>query len=469
MALARASVVGSTPLMNRRTPLATMTATPHFHAKRFAGRALAVALVVVAGMMMAGGAHAQEIPRPSAARQVEKTSPPTLANFKVGEVLLRVDARMGVEFTDNVDLTKNGKADMVITPEIGLSATWAVTKLNTLQFRAGLGYAYYVNSPNLNRQTTTITPDSALSFNVYAGDVKINFHDQFSLQQEAISQGTLSGVAQLERFQNTLGFSVLWDTNDIIWNFGYDHFTFLTLNGAIASTGTSLGGLSRLNHSTDQFSASMAAKINSVLIAGFEATGAYSDYPDQTGSNYTSISAGPYFELQLTKFTHAFLSGGYKGYFSGANAPGSVAVNSSTAAQPAQGDPNGYYANLSFVHRLNRYYSDRLDIGHTDDVEGVSGHTQTNSVRYNGAWQVNRTFSLGLGFYFEDVGIVNGSAVAGAVASGYTRYGASISTGLQISQHLGLSVGYQYVNKSAVRQSESYTQNRVILSLGYRF
>jgi hypothetical protein len=444
-----------------------MTSMLEFRAKRIFGRGLAILAGAWAGF--AGSAHGQEIPRPSSARQVEKTALPSLANFKVGEVLLRVDARMGVEFTDNVDLTPNGKADMVITPEIGINATWAVTKLNTLQFRAGLGYAYYVNSPNLNRQTTTITPDSAVHFNVYAGDVKINFHDQFSLQQEAISQGTLSGVAQLERFTNIIGVSVLWDTNDIIWHFGYDHFTFLTLSGANASTGTSLGGLSQLNHSTDQLSASMAAKVNSVLIAGLEATGSYSDYPEQTGSNFTSISAGPFFELQLTKFTHVFLSGGYKGYFSGANAPGSVSVNSAIAAQPAQGDPTGYYGSLAFVHRLNRYYSDRLEFSHTDDVEGIGGHTQVNSVRYNGSWRVNSTVALGLGLYYEDATIVNGSAVAGAVASDYTRFGGSLSTDFQITQHLGLSVGYQCVNKSAVRESESYSQNRVIFSLGYRF
>ena len=118
---------------------------------------------------------------------------------------------------------------------------------------------------------------------------------------------------------------------------------------------------------------------------------------------------------------------------------------------------------------MNRYYSDRLDLGHTDDVEGVGGHTQVNSIRYSGSWQVNRTLSLGLGLYYEDARIVNGSAVAGAVASDYTRYGANLSTGFQISQHLGLTLGYQYVNKSAVRESESYSQNRVTFSLGYRF
>ncbi len=449
------------------TTFATMTDAPHFRIKHTA--CLKTAILLSAWVMTGEKVCGQEIPRSSSARQVEKTALPTQANFKVGEVLLRADASVNFEFTDNVDLTPNGKADLAITPAVGVSATWAVTKLNTLQFRAGLGYSYYLNSPNLNRQTTTITPDSALSFNVYAGDVKINFHDQFSLQQEVVSQGTLSGVAQLERFTNVLGMSVLWDTNDIIWHFGYDHFNFVALGGTNSSNGASVAGLSQLDHSTDQFSASIAAKINSVLLGGIEATGGYSDYPDQPGSNFTSISVGPYLELQVTKYTHAFMSGGYKGYFSGANAPGSVTLNNALAAQPAQGDPSGYYLNLSLIHRLNRYYSDKLDLGHTDDVEGISGHTQTNFVRYSGAWQVNSTLTLSLGLFYEDVSIVNASALAGLVASDYTRLGANLSTSFQLTPHVNLSVGYQYLNKSAARESESYSQNRVTFSLGYRF
>jgi hypothetical protein len=394
---------------------------------------------------------------------------PTVSNFRIGEVLMRVDARMTTQFLDNVDLSKTAKADVVVTPEIGINATWAVTKLNTLRFRAGVGYAYYFNSPNLNRQLITLSPDSALSFDVYAGDVRVNFHDQFSLQQEAYSQGTLSGVAQIERFTNTAGVSVLWDTNDVVWNMGYDHFTFLTLGGATSSSGSTASTLSRLDHSTDQLSGSVAVKMSSVLIGGLEATAAYSDYPEQPDSNFTSLSVGPYFELQLTRYTHVFMSGGYRGYFSGANAVGSVSVDSSTAAQPSQGDPAGFYVNLSLVHRLNRYYSDRLDIGHSDEVEGLSGHVQSNFVRYNGSWRVNPRLSLGIGLFVEDVHVLSGSALGGSVASDYVRFGGSLSTGYQLTEHVDLGLSYQFLNKDATNSAESYTQNSVTISLGYRF
>ena len=457
--------------MMRRIPSPTPKKTPVSRTVRagdfiFRGW-LAVPMALVA--LLSEHADGQEVPRPSSARQKERAALPTVSNFKIGEVLLRVDAHMTTEFLDNVDLSSTPKADIIVSPEVGITAVWAVTKLNTLRFRGALGYAYYFNNPRLNRQNTTISPDSALSFDVYAGDVKINFHNQFSLQQEAISQGTLSGVAQLERFTNTLGMSILWDTNEVVWNLGYDHYNFLTLGGANSSSGTAAATISNLDHSTDQISASAAVKLSSVLIGGIEGVAGYSDYPKQPGSNFTNMSAGPYFEMQLTRFTHLFLSGGYKGYFSGANAPGSVSVSSSTAAQVAQGDPAGYYANFSLAHRLNRYYSDRLEIGHTDEVEALSGHVQTNSVRYIANWRVNQKVSLSGGLSFEDVKIISGSALGGTVASDYIRFGGSLSTSYQISRHMGVSLSYQFLKKEALRATESYVQNRVTISLGYQF
>ncbi len=421
------------------------------------------------GAMLAQQAGAQEIPRPSYARQKQRTVLPTVSNFRIGEVLMRVDAHLSTQFTDNVDLSQTPKSDLLMNPEIGVNATWAVTKLNTLRFRAAVGYAYYLNSPLLNRQTMTISPDSALSFDIYAGDVKINLHNQFSLQQDAISQGSLSGVATVERFTNTAGFSVLWDTNDVVWNVGYDHYNFITLGGANSSSGSVASTLSTLDHSTDQVSVSVAVKLSTVLIGGIEGTAGYSDYPEQTDSNYSAISFGPFFEMQLTKYTHVFMSGGYKGYYSGANAVGSVAVSSATAAQPSQGDPTGYYANVGFVHRLNRYYSDRLDFSHSDDVDALGGHSATDTIRYSGSWRVNRRLALGIGLFIEDVRILAGSALGGTVASDYSRVGASLSTGYQLTEHLDLALSYQYFRKTAERESESYSQNSVTISLGYRF
>ena len=116
--------------MNQRTTLATTADMPRCRAADiiFSGP-LAIAALLVASFTV--NANAQEVPRPSYARQVEKTSQPSGAGatFKVGEVLLRVEAHMSVEFVDNVDLTPQKKADLILSPEISVNAAWAVTKL----------------------------------------------------------------------------------------------------------------------------------------------------------------------------------------------------------------------------------------------------------------------------------------------------------------------------------------------------
>src|SRR5207253_1081623 len=127
-----------------------------------------------------------------------------------------------------------------------------------------------------------------------------------------------SGIAQIERFTNTAGVSILWDTNQVVWNLGYDHYNFITLGGANSSSGTVAAVISNFDHSTDQFSASAAVKLGSTMIGGIEGTFAFSDYPKRPDSNFTAVMGGPFLEVQLTKYTHLFLSGGYKGYFSGA-------------------------------------------------------------------------------------------------------------------------------------------------------
>ncbi len=73
-----------------------------------------------------------------------------------------------------------------------------------------------------------IAPDSVLSFDVYIGDFKINFHDQFSYQQDPASIGSLSNVVNFNRFQNIAGIGGVWDLNKLILTLSYDHINFFS-------------------------------------------------------------------------------------------------------------------------------------------------------------------------------------------------------------------------------------------------
>jgi hypothetical protein len=410
--------------------------------------------------------EAQEIPRPSITRQKVKQSLPTAGNLRVGPVLLRVDANFSAEYVDNVNLDQSKLDDVILTPSVGVTAIWPMTRQNTLRFRTSIGYSKYINNPALDRQNLLISPDSALSFDVYVGDFRFNFHDQFSFQQETVSQGSLGGLAQLPRFINTIGASVLWDMNDVIWTLGYDHYDFITVGDAANSQGAIAQNFGQLDHTTDQVATSASFKLSSVAIGGFEIVGATSNYPDAATANFSSLTLGPYLEYQLTPYTHLFVSGGYKAYSRDSGALGSTTT---TTFGGAGGSQNGYYVNVSFIHTLNRYFRDRLDFGHNDEVDAYNGRARTDFVRYSGTWQVNRKLSLGFGLFYDNVDQISGNLFTNGLPEKFWRAGGSLSTGYRLTENLDVSLAYRYTKKDSNIPQFSYSQNSVTISLGYRF
>jgi hypothetical protein len=422
-------------------------------------RILAAGLLVLAGSL---SASAQEVPRPSLTRQKTQQALPTVGNLRVGPVILRVDANLTTEFVDNVNLGAVSQSDLIVTPSVGVTAIWPMTRQNTLRFRASVGYQYYTQNSDLNRPNFLVSPDSALSFDVYVGDFRLNFHEQFSIQQDTSGQGT-AGVAILSRFTNTIGASVLWDLNEMIWTIGYDHFDFITIGSAANSQGDLALNTNQLDHTTDQVAASGAFKLSSIAIGGLEAALSTSSYPDSPSADFTSFTIGPFLEYQLTHYTHLYLSGGYKWYD---GSPGAVG---STTAAPQTGSTPGYYGIVSIVHTLNRYYRDRLDFGHSDEVDAFNGRAKSNFVRYSATWDLNQKLSLGFGASYARVNQVSGNLFNGSNPEIYSLIGASFNTGYQLTEHVNLGLTYRYTNKDSNLIGLSYSQNSLILSLGYRF
>ena len=78
----------------------------------------------------------------------------------------------------------------------------------------GGGYSAYVQHSELSRYF--VTPDSELSFDLYAGDFLINLHDRFSITENTYQDPTVAGTGNYSQLQNTLGVTTLWDLNKIV-------------------------------------------------------------------------------------------------------------------------------------------------------------------------------------------------------------------------------------------------------------
>ena len=106
---------------------------------------------------------------------------------------------------------------------------WPVSDQNSINLALGGGYSAYVNNPNLDR--AFITPDSELSFDLYAGDFWINLHDRFSITENTYQDPTVAGSGNYSQLQNALGVATTWDLNKALVQVGYDHVNYDSLNG----------------------------------------------------------------------------------------------------------------------------------------------------------------------------------------------------------------------------------------------
>ena len=436
-----------------------------FFRKRAAGLA-------ALGALLPAGAWAQEAPRPSLAKQRVEQPLPTVSNLKVGPVLFRFSAGLRSEWVDNVNLangtTSPVESDFIFSPQLGIEAVWPATKLNVLRFRTTLGLTKYLAHPDLNTNDLQISPDSEVRWQVYVGDFRVDLHDQFSYQQDPVGQGQLSNVSRFGRWVNTAGLGVLWDLNEMTLTVGYDHTNFI-VTGATTTDGTVTTATNAQDRATDQVAASAAFGLTSALNVGLESVASRTRYPEAPQDDASRVSVGPFVQLLLSHYTRIYVAAGYQGTFfdDPTGTPATVPAGTATATplpQTAAANPNSYYASLTVTHRLNRYYQDKLSVGHDSQIGLFAQSLETTYVNYSSLWQLSPRFDLSTAVFYEDT-LETGNA--GALP--YQRFGLALSTGCRITKKLSATVSYQFTEKTSDSEAQNYRQNRVGLTFSYQF
>jgi len=448
-------------------------------------------LAVLCCVLAVAIGQAQDLPRPSISRARDASgSFQRPYNLKLGPIALNAGAALGLEYVDNLNLSAIEKeGDLVLRPSLGISAVWQVTRLNNLSFQTSLGYTKYLSHPELDSQSVLISPDSALKFNLFIGDVKIVFSEQFSFQDDPIGEGAVSNVATFSRFTNTVGVNALWDLNDVIWSLGYNHSNLFTTGGAATTEGSLNNNASVLDRSTDQFTSAVFLKLAPTTGLGLEGTAAYTRYPKNSRGDSTVYSLGPFIDFQLTSYTRIILSGGYQLYSSQSGSSGidstqigapvgipgisgfGLQAPRSSESRAGDSDGSGYYFTLAISHRLNRFYSDRLSIGREFQVGVLSDRSVNTFINYSSTWQLTRRFTLSssIGYEHSEQTSQFSRSFNGASLPDYDRVTIALSTGYQITRKLSVGASYQFTNRFSDSPNQDYTQTRVALQFGYQF
>jgi hypothetical protein len=256
-----------------------------------------LALFILPLLVCAPFARSQDAIRPSLAgeaaseaRQQDIERIPY--NLLVGPVRFRFSATVGVEYNDNINLSQHDEKqdDIIFRPQVNFDAIWPITQLNTLRLDLGIGYSAYVMHPSNDTNAILISPGSQIAFDIFVGDFRINIHDRMSLQQDPISEPTISNTADYGRFENTAGVSVLWDLNKVQATLGYDHYNFISTTNQF----------DYLNHNSEILSGSLSFAVASNTNIGLEGTGVFTYYDQHVLNDSTDGSGGAFLETQLS-------------------------------------------------------------------------------------------------------------------------------------------------------------------------
>ena len=387
----------------------------------------------------------------------------------MGQVLFDVTGSLDTEFNDNIGLNHDGKqSDFLITPEVGIGVRWPVTETNTLAFNTSIGYTHYIEHSKLDSQSILVAPNSALTFNVFVGDFKINFHDDFSYEQDPVNEGAFSNVATFDRFNNDAGVEVVWDLNQAVLTLGYDHITFVA-TGIQDANGNNYADVDQLNFGADQLSASATFHVTSTLSGGAEATASRRNY-DYLDGDYNQATIGPFASVQITQYLRANASAGFEYVSTPNNTLPAGTILPASVFTPgnggySSGHTDDWYADLSLDHQVNQYFIHHLSIGHQVQVGLLGDVEAAYYADYTASWKVNSFLNLAFTLSYQDVD-EEGALVD---VSNYSLFNGGIQASFPITHSLTGAVIYQYNEKFADDSAQEYEQNQVGINLTYQF
>ncbi len=445
----------------------TSNAQPSLVLSKFSGlRKLGVCLVAAGALsIFPKNSPAQDELRPSnvsARLDPQVTAPEPHYNLKLGPVDFVLGFSTNVDFNDNIGLTQvHPTSDVIITPALSLNMFWQLGAYNSLKLDTSIGYQAYVNHPNFLGAGSpwVISPDSAISYNVFVGPFTFNLHDRFQFQQDPVTEPTVSNVSELGRFINTAGLSVTWKASrNFSTQLSFDHTDLIPQNSAFDFEA----------YSEDQLSTLARVLIQPWLASGLEGSVASTRYKTAR-SDALSTHVGPFLDINVTSFTDLRVAGGSQSIFFN----GSGGQSTPEAASPSQAvlddngdvrDLNSYYFNVEINNRLTHRIRQTLSFGRETELGITSPSATEFYLRYSTGIQLNDFASINGRFFFE-----RGDTSGSVDNEHFRQIGFELSSAFKVTSHLSAQLSYRYTHRTSDLDLRSYDQNLVSLLLEYHF
>jgi hypothetical protein len=368
-------------------------------------------------------------------------------NIKWHRITARLRGSVQAEYTDNLTLSSSGSnGDVFIAPHLGTGIFWPLSRKNILQFDLDIGYRFYFKYSKLS--TFYVSPSSHIEYRMMLGDVRINLHDDFSIQVDPVSRPEISGGGRTDpvvfrRFINTAGISASWQASEY-WTFvgGYDFTIDRSLSDDYAS-------IDRNGHT---FSAAVYRTFPPQWTLGLHASYSITDYLQQIQHDGWGYSMGPLVAFQASE--NLLIDGGVDWSVSRFDNSGSILDRSNF---------QGMTYHVGARHVFNAHMHHNLRLRKSVDLGLGSNYTDTMALQYG------VTATLRRGVTVNSILAYDQSTVSGAGGESSDRYMFYLGTGFALSRSWQLGLGYSFAWKDSDQAGRDYTQNRITLDASYRF
>lgn len=399
-------------------------------------------------------------------------------NVKAGPVQMSFSSSMGTEYNTNVNLSEDDPiASLVLTPRVGMNLYWPITRLNNVSLNLGLGYNYYLNDPDLGGQYLLVSPATELMFTVFIQDFRVTVYERPSVTENPTDDPTLTDVINYTFFNNVAGLDVMWDLNDLQFGIGYANQIRYSLNEDYSNQDTV----------SNQIYANASAMVQPFLRVGLEGsvynTTYFEERPVRTGTNRrdndsTAADEAAAEPVDDTSSRPLSNLNDYVGYTIGIFAMGNISrftswsgglgwqgINFDETNNPFNtGNASNPYFYLGISNELNRFYTHTLGVNFESDPSYESNFVESFNLGYRFNWILIRNWSLGGGAFYQ-----TGTESPGPESEDFTRVGASLSLGYQVTKKLVAGVYYSVINKGSTVLADGYNQQIFGLNLTYNF
>lgn len=370
-------------------------------------------------------------------------------NLRLGPTSWAFGTALGIEYSDNLrGSAVQAQSDVTFRPQIETRMRWPVSDVNSLNLSLGAGYAFYAAHSEYDRPF--ITPGSELSFDLYAGDVWLNFHDRFSIQENGYLDPTVTGIGDYERLENVAGLAATWDLNKVVVKLGYDHANYVSLGALRGQPDAAL----------EIFSGSGALLLRPAMMAGIEAGGTLVQYSGLGNNLYyrlyysdgTQWNIGAFYEAQVSEYISGRVSAGY-----------SVFTPDSDLGSNVRRDFSGVYAQASVNHRLNKHVDYSLSGGRLLNFAYYGGQLDQYFVNFDARWRFVRKTFIATSFNYQH------GTQGGLGREKFDWFGPAIRVERQITAKLTASLSYHYYTRQSDLPLRDYSANIVSLRAAYKF